>query len=127
MTRQALLHLGIPSSEIQREAEARRNEVFGPFLSTSEDYKTLGQFRSAEQHFDLQWASLDPQSKLVGVTIGEAGVRKQTGAAVVGVIREDRLVANPDANFCFAAGDRIAIIGTDDARRRFGEVSGARI
>jgi K+/H+ antiporter YhaU regulatory subunit KhtT len=46
-----------------------------------------------------------------------------TGAAVVGVIRAGSLAANPDAGFRFEAQDQVAIIGTEDARRRFAELA----
>ncbi|PJB39509.1 MAG: potassium transporter TrkA, partial [Deltaproteobacteria bacterium CG_4_9_14_3_um_filter_63_12] len=38
---------------------------------------------------------------------------------VVGVIRDEQLVANPDAEFRFQAHDLVAILGTDEARQSF--------
>ncbi len=119
MTRQALTHLRIPATEIQRTTEAVRQELFAPLYSTGEPYRSLAQMRSAEQQFDLQWVELDPDSPLVDTSIGEADIRRVTGVSVVGVIRNDRLEANPDADFRFRAHDRIAIIGTDPARNAF--------
>jgi CPA2 family monovalent cation:H+ antiporter-2 len=123
MTRQAFLHLGIPSSEIQRHSDALREEVFGPVLATGEQFRTLGQLRSAEQEFELQWVNLVEGSGLVGASIGGAHIRRDTGAAVVGVLRGSRLETNPGASFRFEAGDRVAVIGTDEARLRFDELA----
>ena len=118
MTRQALIHLRIPAPEIQRHTESLRHELFAP-NGSAEDYKILGQLRSAERQFDLQWVLVVPTSSLVTKTIGEAAIRTTTGASVVGVIRDGRLEPNPDAEFRFQAGDLTAIIGTDDARQAF--------
>ncbi len=118
MTRQALIHLRIPAPEIQRHTESLRHELFAP-IGSAEDYKILGQLRSAERQFDLQWVLVVPTSSLVAKTIGEAAIRTTTGASVVGVIRDGKLEPNPDAEFRFQAGDLTAIIGTDDARQAF--------
>ena len=90
-------------------------------LSQTEDYKTLGQLRSAEHQFDLQWVEVGGASPLSGVAIGDAQIRTRTGAAVVGVLRQGRLEANPDASFRFEPGDAVAVMGTEEARQRFRE------
>ncbi|MCU0694380.1 MAG: hypothetical protein MUF54_23580 [Polyangiaceae bacterium] len=55
----------------------------------------------------------------MGSSRGGLDIRKRTGSSIVGVIRGERLVANPDAAFRFDVGDLVAIIGTDEARRAF--------
>jgi CPA2 family monovalent cation:H+ antiporter-2 len=72
-----------------------------------------------EQQFDLQWLPLEADSPLVDRTIREAAIRKETGASIVGVIRQESLTANPEPDFRFAANDLVAIIGTDAARTAF--------
>ncbi|MBU0944055.1 MAG: cation:proton antiporter [Proteobacteria bacterium] len=119
ITRQVLLHLRIPASDILHHTEALRKKLLAPRLAKSEDYHTLGQLREAEQYFDLQWVKLHPSSRVIGLSIGEAQIRRSTGASVVGVIRQQQLVPNPDAGFRFEANDQVAIIGSADARDRF--------
>jgi CPA2 family monovalent cation:H+ antiporter-2 len=75
--------------------------------------------RSAELSFDLQWAVLGDGSPLVESSIGEAEIRRATGASVAGVIRGDDLEANPGADFRFHRDDLVAIMGTDQARAAF--------
>ena len=123
MTRQALIHLRIPVTEIQRYTEELRQELYTPLFSSETDYKTLTQMRGAEQQFDLQWTLLSSSSPLVGVSIGEAQIRKMTGASVVGVIRAGKLEPNPDSKFRFQSDDLVAIIGTDRARQAFQKLS----
>ncbi len=81
--------------------------------------KTLGQMRSAEQQFDLQWVELEASNPLTDMSIAEAEIRKNTGISVVGIIREGRLTTNPEPSFRFRQRDLVAIIGSAEARQRF--------
>ena len=119
ITRQALLHLCIPAPEIERQTEEMRRHLLLPGLAAGEDYRTLGKMRAASHSFDLRWFHLPAGNALVGKSIGAAEIRKSTGASVVGVLRQGSLLPNPDANFVFAAGDLVAIIGAEEARGRF--------
>jgi CPA2 family monovalent cation:H+ antiporter-2 len=119
MARQVLLALRFPVTEIHRHTEALRQEFFANTINLSKPYQTLAQFRSAEQQFDLQWVNVGPHCKLVGQTIGEAEIRKNTGASVVGVLRNDKLEPNPTPQFQFQERDRVAIIGSPEARASF--------
>ena len=119
MTRESLLHFAIPATEIQRQAESLRLELFEPFFGDAREYKTLMQLGAAEQQFDLQWVLIIDGCPLVSQSLGEAEIRKQTGTTVVGVIRDGTLITNPEAGFRFQANDQVAIIGTDEARQAF--------
>ena len=119
MTRQALLHLRVPAPEIQRHTESVRTALFAPFVSPGHGHKTLAQLRTAELSFDLQWVVLGEGSPLIARSIGEAEIRKSTGASVVGAVRSGHFEANPDAQWRFQRDDLVAIIGTDQARNAF--------
>ncbi len=120
MTREALLHLRVPVAEIQRQTESLRSELLAPHMSTGRSaYRTLAQLRAAEHRFELQWVELQDGCSLAGRSIAEAGIRKASGASVVGIVRDDALETNPDADFRLEAGDLVAILGTEAARRAF--------
>ena len=119
MTRKSLLHFPIPVSEIQNRTESLRQDLFAPFFDEGQGYKTLVQLRSAEHQFDLQWVPLSAGSPLATRSIGGVEIRKKAGASVVGVIRDEKLIANPDAAFRFQVNDLVAIIGTEEARKSF--------
>lgn len=121
MTRQVLLGLRIPATEVQRQTESLRQEYFSAGMSQSKPYRTLSQFRSAEHQFDLQWVSINDASPLVDQTIGQAEIRKSTGVSVVGVLRDDQLEPNPGPDFRFRAKDLVAVIGSGQARDAFRE------
>jgi len=119
MARKALVHLHIPAAKIQHYTESLRQDLFASFFNENEETKIMEQLQTAEHQFDLQWMLIKPGSKLVGITIGEAEIRTKTDTSIVGVIREEKLEPNPDANFRFEANDRVAIIGIDSARESF--------
>ena len=123
MTRQCLLHLAIPATEAERQTGLLRQELLGPFLTEGQEHRTLAQLRTAERQFDLQWVTLDDDSPLVGHSMRDLMIRRQSGASVVGVLRDGKLLANPDAEFEFQAADRIGIIGTENNRDRFLEMA----
>ena len=119
MARKALVHLHIPAAKIQHYTESLRQDLFASLFSENEEDEILEQLQWAEHQFDMQWMMIKPGSILVGKTIGESEIRTITASSVVGVIRDDVLEPNPDANFRFQANDRAAIIGTDSSRETF--------
>jgi CPA2 family monovalent cation:H+ antiporter-2 len=126
MTRQALLRLEVPANEVHRYTDTVRQELYAHMFNNGTDYRILSQLRGAEQQFDLQWIRLAPESPVVHKSIGEIGIRKKTGASVVGVVREDKLIPNPDADFVLQPHDLIAVIGSDDHRKSFCLMASAR-
>lgn len=123
MTRQALLHLSVPPTEVQRHTDTIRQERYASMLDNNDNYRLLTQLRGAEQQFDLQWIRLPRESRMAHRTIGKSEIRKTTGASVVGVVRQGELRPNPDADFVLEPGDLVAIIGNDRSRDIFFQVA----
>lgn len=119
MTRQSLLHLKVPPAEVHRYTDTLRHEIYSNISSQVTDYLMLSQLRGAAQQFDLQWIRLAANSPIINKSIGENEIRKKTGVSLVGVLRDDKLRANPDANFVLLSGDIIAIIGDEKNRGDF--------
>lgn len=119
MLRQVLLYLRFPAPEIQLHTENLRHQQLAEAFVAGEDYRTLGQMRSAEQQFDLQWIELEPGNPLIDTTIAKAEIRKITGVSVVGIIRDSQLITNPEPSFRLRQHDLLAIIGSAEARQQF--------
>jgi CPA2 family monovalent cation:H+ antiporter-2 len=126
MTRQSLLHFSVPVTEVHHDAEALRQAMFAPHFDPGQSYRSLIQLRTAEHQFDIKWVPLHDGSPIVGRSLGELEVRKKTGASVVGVIRDDKLIANPEAGFGFLRGDLVAVIGRGNAIEGFKGMSDAQ-
>ena len=119
MTRQSLLHLNVPPTEVQRHTDNLRQALYAALFNSNDSYRVLSQLRGAEQQFDLQWFRLSRGSQMVNRSIGESEIRKTTGASIVGVVRDGQLKPNPDADFVLLPEDLIAIIGNDGNREAF--------
>jgi CPA2 family monovalent cation:H+ antiporter-2 len=123
MTRQSLLRLKVPLTEVQRHTDTIRHELYADFFNDSDNYRVLSQLRDAEQQFDLQWVRLALESPIAHRSIGESEIRKTTGASVVGVVRDGQLMPNPNADFVLMPDDLIAIIGSEKNREVFCDVA----
>jgi monovalent cation:H+ antiporter-2, CPA2 family len=111
ITRQALLHLNLPPTEIQRFTDAVRREHYAPLYSNHPDYQAVIELQHAQNLLELNWVTLSMDSPLVGHSIVELDIRQQTGVSVVAVICEETLLPNPPADYRFCAGERVAVLG----------------
>jgi TrkA domain protein len=58
---------------------------------------------------------LSPNSPYAGRRLGDAQIRSRTGASVVAVARQGEVIPSPTPAFVFHAGDKVIVVGTDDA------------
>ncbi len=111
ITRQALLHLQVPATEIQGYTDRIRRELYAPLYASHEDYAGLAELQEASRLLSFEWVTLDNDSPLTACTLETCSVRNRTGVSVVAVLRDGLLTANPPADFVFTGGDRVAVIG----------------
>ncbi len=110
-TRQALLHLNIPATEIQKFTDRIRKELYAPIYQKQGESETLLRLKGAMHLLELSWVALPGGSPLIGQTVKELDIRNRTGASVVGVMRDGTMHANPRADYGFSRGDLVAVIG----------------
>ncbi|MFW6198421.1 MAG: TrkA C-terminal domain-containing protein, partial [Acidobacteriota bacterium] len=119
LTRQALLHLDVPTRQIQRFTDTIRRHHYSPLFEEHPEYPELALLEGAGRLLEVDWVTLGEDSPLAGRSIGEARIRTRTGATVVAVLRDDELLSNPPVDLPLAAGDRLAVMGDRDARDAF--------
>lgn len=119
ITRQALLHLNIPATEIQRFTDTIRRELYAPLYHTHDEYQTIAQLQNASHLLELSWIRLTADSPLIGRNIQELKIRSRTGVSVVGVMRDGELYPNPDAAYQFTIGDLVAVMGNSEQLAAF--------
>lgn len=124
MTRQALLHLDLPTPEIQRYVDSVRQDLYASLYETHVDYQRIARLSDATRLLELTWIELPPDSTLVGRSIAEAAIRQKTGASVVGVVRAGEFRPNPAPDFRFAAGDLAAMAGDTRQLAAFRKLAG---
>ena len=62
------------------------------------------------EEFTVESISISKTSPLCGQTLKNLGIR-HSGCMVISVARDDKFIANPNANFCFQEGDLVWIAG----------------
>ncbi|MCP5098287.1 MAG: hypothetical protein GY943_22290, partial [Chloroflexi bacterium] len=56
---------------------------------------------------------IEPDSQIVGKTVGESDIRRRTGVSLIALLRHAGGAAvSPDANTLLDAGDQLIVIGT---------------
>jgi len=83
--RQALLHLNIPVSQIQRFTEEIRKKYYTPLYSSELSYEIIKKMENTANLLDLNWFEIEENSKLDDTTISGADIRNKTGVSVVAV------------------------------------------
>ena len=114
ITRQALLHLGVPLAQIFRYADAVRRDAYAQLCEPDKACQNTALARSAGNLIELNWLVLQPESPVNGCTIGELAIRARTGASVVGIERDGSFLPNPGPDFRLATGDLIATMGSPE-------------
>lgn len=79
----------------------------------------MAMLANAKNLLELTWTEVVPGSKIENRTVGELAIRKQTGASVVGVIRQGKFHPAPGADYRFDTGDLVAVIGEPQERNAF--------
>jgi len=112
MTRQALLHLRMPTLDILHLTDRLREEQYGPvFERHGDDYPTLSRLGGATRLLDLRWIRIVDGSPMAGRTIGELAVRATTGVSIAGLVQGDAFTAGPGPDALLSAGDLVAVVG----------------
>jgi CPA2 family monovalent cation:H+ antiporter-2 len=120
MVRQVLVHFRVAPTDIQRFSDSVHQELYAPISGEDGDAhdqrsaRLLKQIRQVNRTLEIEWVSLGEASEMVGVSLGDARIRTRTGASVVAVVREGEIATNPGADYVFAAGDLLAVLGTHD-------------
>lgn len=123
IVRQALLHLNVGPAQIQRFTDDVRRELYALVYEEHADYHVVARLKSAARLLELTWVPINADSPLVGCTIGELHIRSRTGANIVSVMQNGRLLPNPDANYRFAADDMVAVMGNVEQLAAFQELA----
>lgn len=126
MTRQALVHLGMPSHEILHVTERLRQERYGRRApSAGSDRELVTRLAGAMRLLDFKWILVEPGSALADRTIGEARIRTETGASVVGVSHGEMFLASPGPDHRLEAGAMLAAVGRREDLEKVEGLAGA--
>lgn len=111
IVRHTLLALKYPLLQVEQYIDAVRHDAYDTAISTHEEHLMFDQLMSALRSMALAWHEVPDDSPLVGRTLASANLRALTGASVIAIVRDQRVIANPKSSTIFAAGDQIGLIG----------------
>jgi len=138
LARQALARFGVAAEEAHNFADGVRRELYAP-ISGEEAAKEGGdgpfaRLRQASQAIEVEWVRLpevqvpgknETGSGPLGHSIGDLGVRSETGASILAVVRGDEVIPNPGADLALEAGDAVGVLGTPEQRAAFRAIAKA--
>ncbi len=125
ITRQALIHLGMPSSAIQNYLDSTRAGSYIP--NTDKPLHEMSDMRNMCHFLEMTWLQISPESNALKKSIGDLAIRKKTGISVIGVYRNKAFIPNPEPDFIFENHDMIAIIGNKESKEKFESLMGIKI
>ncbi|WP_439026837.1 cation:proton antiporter regulatory subunit [Haloarchaeobius sp. DT45] len=101
----------------EREAQKLAEIFDGTFFEPVDD-----DLDDALSDARIKWVSIPGGSPVVGKTIGEVGVRTQTGVSILAVERGEQTIPNPAPGTEMLAEDVLVVVGTVDAHDAFAEL-----
>lgn len=72
---------------------------------------------------EMEELRIDQGSCLVGKTLSSSGIKQQTGAMVLAILRDNLVISNPGAEEEILQGDVLIVIGLREQLRRLEEVA----
>jgi len=142
LARQALARFGVAAEEAQTFADGVRRELYAPIsgekAASEGGARLFARLRRASQAIEVEWVRLYEgqvsdkdegecltRRSLLDHTIGDLGVRSETGASILAVVRGDEVIPNPGADLALQAGDSVGVLGTPEQRAAFRAIAGA--
>lgn len=127
ITRQAMLHLDLTPNEILLFTDSIRHDHYAPLYEAHPNYHLMHHLHQAERMIDLNWIELAEDSPLVGHSLAECAIRTKTGASVVAIYHDEKVITNPSRGHLFVAGQRVGVLGSGEEMAAFRRLAQAQV
>ena len=97
--------------KVDEEEAQQISNLLGRPMVTAPDLEKLELALGA---MEIEWVELEPNSPLVGRTLGNFPLRTETGASIVAIMRGEQSIPNPDVSAEFKAKDTVLLIGSHE-------------
>ena len=105
-----LAHYGVPRGDVERLVEEIRGSHYEVLRGDAPGRLSLDGVAGVPQ-MAIERMRLAPQSALAGKRLAATGLRSETGALVLSVVRGDAEIATPGPQFRLVAGDVLVVVG----------------
>jgi CPA2 family monovalent cation:H+ antiporter-2 len=109
-----LRRLNVPKQAIERQLGRLRGGRYEVFRREDFTPMPLGDVRRSLDALRVEFLEIPPGSPLAGRSLRDAGVREATGALILAVVREGRVVPSPEAWFVLQEKDTILVSGAGE-------------
>jgi CPA2 family monovalent cation:H+ antiporter-2 len=109
--RHTLLNLGFPIQEVRRYTDTVRKENYDALVKAQGEHELLHELLDATDLIDITWRKVPPGSGLVGMSLADSAMRTVTGATLVAVARDGKVIVNPSMQTIFQVDDRLGLLG----------------
>lgn len=96
----------------------RRSSLDGEIAGLTNRLLDLYKFRRSDLFTPVE-VSLPADSFVLGKSIGTLQIWHNTGATILGIVRENRIIISPGPYYEFTKGDRVVIVGDENVIERF--------
>lgn len=103
---------GFARGVIENQIERVRRQAYKLLRSTSMPAEKASEINVALDAASTETIVLQPDSPVLGKTLGELDLRGKSGATVIAVLREGETKISPGANYAMASGDTIVLLGS---------------
>lgn len=114
-----LLNLGDTASAVQQVVHRYRSGRYRDILPERSAYWGRADLDSVTDGFPKHWYILEPSSPLAGKSLGQANVRRATGATIMAIERHKQLHAYPLGDTLLEVGDRLLVVGNPEEHHAF--------
>jgi len=114
LVRLTLLALGYGPALVSAYTDAVRRDRYQFTVNTAEERSGLASLMGFAPGMEVTWRTVAAGSPIAGRTLAGAGLRANTGASVIAIVRGGQVMANPKSDQAFAAGDLVGLIGEAD-------------
>ena len=83
-------------------------------------------FHDHNIEMEIEEFKIDINSCLVGKTLGLSGIKEQTGAIVIAIVRDSKVISNPVALEVILDGDLLIVFGKGEQLQRLEQVAASR-
>ena len=120
--RQSLMILDVPLTKIINFTDEIRHQNYSSFRIDKIKNTISDNIKNTPFLLEMTWFEVARNSAISGKSIKELSIRSKTGVSIVGLLRNNEFIPNPDPGFIFETGDRIAIIGLPENKKIFNDL-----
>lgn len=97
----------------------RRERYTTEVEQTHPRYSQLARLGKAADSISLHWVAVEDGAEVSGRSLAGSKIRTVTGVSVVGVLRGDDFILNPEGGYRFQPGDIVGVLGGKGNIKRF--------